>query len=420
MRLEVRNEKGQFFPYSNFTSLSVTQSIDQFSGTFNFSAVDVEGELFDEDYPLKMGALCRVTIDNVPVLVGYIEVIDIESDAVSHSVNISGRDITCDLIDSSVPAEISFSDADMSLADIINEIQIAVGLTKETLVPERRGRPLLPVINEIDGLENYEKGEIEMPSAGQQAFDFLQETAKKRQALLTKNGNGSIVITQSGLNPLGRKFIRRRNDTRGRNNILRSAASYDNSDRYSRYIFGSTANLQELNLAGVHSAEAIVDLEVGISDEEMTRKTRTLYILDENSSDIETMKLRAEWELNIRKTRSKVYSCTVSDHTVSPGVPYWFNKIATVQDDICGINASMLVKSLTFTENLTGDQETSFEFVMQGGYSTETEEEATVTDTNIVGDPFVLLETLSNVNIDDFINNTLNKSASDLIDGSSS
>lgn len=417
MRLEVRNESGEFFPYTNFTKLSVKQSIDTISGVFSFTAVQEEG-FFLEDYPIKMGSLCRVTIDNVPVLTGYIEIIEPSGDAKSDRITISGRDITCDLIDSTIPGEVNFTDADISLEDLINTIQASVGLTRETFVPERMGRPLLPIINEVPDLENYKKGEIESPSAGQRAFDFLQDVARKRQVLLTTDGNGSIVITQSGSSPLGFDITLKRNDTKKTNNVLSSSASFDNTRRYSRYIFGSSGNLQGLNLAGQQTAAAIVDLELGLVDEGMSRPTRTLFILDENSSDVETLKSRAAWELNIRKALSKKYSCVVSGHTVKAGVPFWFNKIANVRDDKRGINASMLVKSVAFTEDLDGAKETSFEFVGQFAYTLEVTEEQAVEDTNVVGEPFVLGDPVTNLTLDDFINNTVTINVSDLIDDS--
>ena len=146
--------------YTNFTSLSCRQSIEQFAGTFSFSAIEVDGNFNEKSYPIKIGSLCRVTIDNVPVLTGYVEVVNVSINEDSHSVTISGREVTCDLIDSTLPGSLEFPGQTISLEAIINKVQKLFNLN-------------LKIINEVPNLLYFEPNEIASPQSGQSAFDFI-------------------------------------------------------------------------------------------------------------------------------------------------------------------------------------------------------------------------------------------------------
>ena len=88
--------------YSNFKSLTVFKSMESISGDFSFSAAIID----IKEFPIKLGDECIVIINTNPVITGFVEDIDISFDNVSHNVIISGRDKTCDVIDSSLPSSI--------------------------------------------------------------------------------------------------------------------------------------------------------------------------------------------------------------------------------------------------------------------------------------------------------------------------
>lgn len=417
MALQVRDEDGNFSAYENFTRLFVAQNIEEISGEFNFDAVDVEGEFNEEDYPVKIGSLCRVTVDDVPVLTGYIEVINIQSDSNSHSVSLSGRDVTCDLIDSTIPSKLNFTTAQITLEDLINEVQASIGLALPAQPPLlRREFAILPVINNVPDLKPFLVTEIESPEPGQNAFDFLQQYARKRQVILTKDGNGSIVITRSVSLGLGVSMLRLRNNENLQNNIISSAVSYDYTERFYRYIFGSSGNMEAANQSGEISNETLTDTLSEVLDERTPRTTRTLYLNAENSSSGEDLGDRARWEANIRRIRSRQYSCVLNTLTVRDGVPFWFNKLSSVRDDVCGVNDLMLVKSVSFVEDLQEGQTTELEFVDKDAYSERLDKDPQELETNTLGNNFVLRSSLASNVISDAVNNNISKSASDLLD----
>ncbi len=390
-------------PYTNFTAMAVTQSIENFAGQFSFSAIDVNGKFNAKSYPIKLGSLCKVTIDGVPVLTGYVEAVGVDTSDTTHSVTISGRDITCDLVDSTMPATFSPAAQNISLAAIINQVQALFGLA-------------LPVLNQVTDITDFTSFEIVAPDAGQSAHDYLEKFARKKRVMLTTNGAGAIVITRASGNPLGMSFINRRNDTTLQNNMLSSSVNYDYSQRFSKYIIGSQANMQGLNDAGDTDNESVVDAQAETLDTSMTRTTRHLYIVAENVSDATALKERAEWEANIRMARSRQYSCVIDSHTVSAGKPFWFNRTAMVIDDNAAINETMLIKSVTFNENNNDGVKASIDFVVANAYSLELAAPLSTQDANSIGDPFGG-EQLTDEQINETVQEQINESADEKLNG---
>jgi len=390
-------------PYTNFTAMAVTQNIETFAGQFSFSAIDVNGAFNAKSYPVKLGSLCKVTISGVPVLTGYVESVNVDTSNTTHSVTVAGRDVTCDLVDSTMPATFSPSAQNISLVSLINQVQALFGLA-------------LPVINQVTDLEDFTSFEIVAPDAGQSAHDYLEKFARKKRVMLTTNGAGAIVITRASGNPLGMSFINRRNDTRLQNNVLSSSVSYDYSQRFSRYIVGSQANMQGMNEAGDTDNESIVDAQAEASDTSMTRNTRVLYLVAENVSDVSALKERAEWEANIRMARSRQYSCVIDTHTVRTGTPLWFNRTAMVIDDNAAINETMLIKSVTFKENLNEGIETAVDFVVANAYTLELAAPVSTQDANSIGDPFGGAQ-LTDEEINQTAQEAIDKSADDKLNG---
>jgi len=84
--------------FENFTSASVSIALDSISGSFNFTAVSTKGQLL----PFRNGDACQILVDGEAVIDGFIEKLDYTYNAKSHSITVSGRDKTADLIDSTI------------------------------------------------------------------------------------------------------------------------------------------------------------------------------------------------------------------------------------------------------------------------------------------------------------------------------
>ena len=174
MKLEVNGT-----PYEHFTSASAEIRLDALSNTFSFTAVSTE----KTPLPFKGGEPCRVLVDDEAVVTGFIEIVSGSHDAGSHTINIQGRDKTGDLLDSNI-GSLSDLKETITLKAIIEKVVANIGTTL-TVIDEANPDPFNPA------------EDIQAPEPGDNAFQFLEALARKRQVLLTSNGDGNIVISQS-------------------------------------------------------------------------------------------------------------------------------------------------------------------------------------------------------------------------------
>lgn len=345
--------------YENFTTSTVRIALDSISGSFDFSAVSTEGRAL----PFSNGDACKIIVDGSQVLNGYIEKISYSYSANEHSISISGRDKTADLIDSTTNG-IKLSPP-LSLVQVIQAALDDIGATDIS-------------VSEETPTDDFNKAEEKISaSVAENAFEFCEKLARKRQVLLTRDGNGGINITQGSGVDSGAAVQNMIDSIDDSNNIISGSISYDLTERFSRYIVKSQLNPVALNFAGVTPAKEIVSQENKPVVDETMRAGRQLVIKAENSSSSEQAKLRAEWSANIRKARGRVYSCTVSGFTNSVGNVYAPNQLIQVSDEFCEINAKMLLNSVEFSFDITAGSIASLEFVDSNAYTLELTEPKT-------------------------------------------
>lgn len=309
---------------------------------------------------IKCGSNVKATINGFPILSGYVEKISPSVSASDHSVSIEGRDITADLIDSTLNAGSVELVPPVTLEQIIARVQTAVGTE-------------IKVINEVPGLKPYGLDELVSYKAGDAAFSFLEKFARKRQVLLNTDGKGAIVISRNSKESAPFSIVNRRVDN-GANNVLSSSASYDFSERFRDYVVVSQANLVGSSNFGEPDLDAVVSVKSGVVTDTEVRKGRVLNIVAEKNSSIAEALERAKWEANIRKARSLKYSVTLDGITI-PGTPnpYQINRLVEVIDEVANISSVMLIKSASFSVSASSS-ETSLELTSPDAYTLELEE----------------------------------------------
>ncbi len=355
MKLEVNG-----VPYENFVSASVELRLDALSNTFSFEAVDT-GEL-----PFKGGESCKVLVDDEVVLTGFIEIVQGSYSARSHRILIQGRDKTGDLLDSTIGI-ISDIRAPISLKSIIEKVIL-------NLVDNDESKVNIFVIDNAEP-ELFNKAEdLIAPEHGDNAFEFIEKLARKRQVLLSSNKDGDIVITQSSA-----EFINGRiqnilgSDT---NNVVTASFSYDTTGRYNIYKLVSALNPSTLNFAGLTDLAEVVNQSGGVPDSNI-RLGRQLILVSEAASSNAQNKDRATWEANIRKARGRVYSAVINGYRDLDDNLWEINKLVPIIDSFAGITANMLINSIAFTFDDQNGRQTTMSFVDENAYTLILEEPKT-------------------------------------------
>jgi len=356
--------------FEGFLSVSVSRSIETISGTFNFVAT-VDS---NNSFPFNVGDPVTVKLDQTPVINGYIEKIDVQYGAQAHTITVSGRDKTADIIDSSIDENLTF-EGTITLQQIITNVLGSLGITD------------ISVIDESGGIDPFTDKEREAGGIGLPAFEFIEKYARKRQVFLTTDGDGNIVITRASGNAISTELL---NELRGAsNNILSANCSFDFSQRFNKYIAKSQLNPSIVGNDGTTTdSTALVNQKGEATPDSEIRSTRQLVFNAETSTPSQTAADRATWEANIRRARSVIYQTTVFGFVAqADGLVWQPNYLVKINDQFADVNAQMLIKSVTYNKSLQGTT-TTIDFVVKDAYTLQAEQNAVEATANQLGGSF--------------------------------
>lgn len=339
--------------YTNFTRATCTVALDSLANDFSFEAVMPAGQ----QLPIKGGQSCRVVVDGVLQVTGWIESIGGSCSAQEHSISISGRDRTADLIDSDI--------------DVMDDIRgTAVSLQKIiSLVVAHIGSDLKVIDNAKPALFNVAE-DIVVPKPGDNAFAFVEGYAQKRQVLLTSNADGDITITKS--EPTQSAGVLQNAVAGIDNNILSSAWSFTGTDLFNKYIQKGQQDPQALDMGGASSADGVVS-QKGMETDPAVRKGRQRVDVADKGFSTAQLKTRAAWSKKIRKARSVAYACTVQGFRNSGGELWAVNTLVPVYDEFADIDRPLLLNSITFAQD-NGGSVASLGFVEADAYALKASE----------------------------------------------
>lgn len=360
-------------PYTNFLSANVSRSMETLSGTFEFIATI---DNFN-NFPIKLQDPVRVLIDDIPILTGFVEMVEPSYTNNSHQIRLAGRDKTADVVDSSALSNVNYT-PNITLKTIIQRLLIGNNITDIKVIDNAQ-----PAI--------FKEGDIISGEDEQTLFEIIDKYCAKRQVLATSDGNGDIVIIRGADEELPGALIHKNinllNFLSGRqNNILSASATYNMQDRFHAYIVRSQMNLSALNATSAkRSAEEIVLQEGGSIDNDV-RRTRDFILSADTSNNSQTATERATWEANVRRTRSFNYNCTVQGFFANePKKILWEpNKLIQVEDEKADVSGQLLIKSVNYSFSEEGSL-TSMECGYKDSFTLEANQKAIEASSNAFG-----------------------------------
>lgn len=326
--------------YSNWTAATIERSLENISGMFNLEIVSD----YKIPFPIPRMSPCTIYINGYPVLTGYVDKIDITYDATSHRISVTGRDKTADVVDSKLGPKLEFV-APITLDDVIKKTLENIGISD------------IKVINKVEGLKPFEKGELISAEIGKPAFEYIEEYARKRQVILTTDGLGNIIITRASEESTNIRLI---NSVSAPFSTVKSASiEYDDSGRFNSYTFWSQGNPSG-DKAASHDPKKATTRKAHYEDKEV-RSSRVFNEIAESSTFEEKLKDRAKWEAEIRKAKAFKYSCVVVHHSPygENGKPYEPNTQASVSDDFGNVFEELLIVGVEYRLDISGGSTTS-------------------------------------------------------------
>ncbi|MBW1642527.1 MAG: hypothetical protein JRJ76_06785 [Deltaproteobacteria bacterium] len=319
------NVKGKKF--EGWTSVSIEKSLYQMTGTFGFAGTNIfPGNA--EKWGLALGDECTVLIDDQIIITGYIEDIPISYDAVSHNIQISGRDKTGDLVDCSF-AETNQEWKGQKIITVIKALCNPFGISVD-------------VDNSVSA-KTYEKTPKDLfkINPGETVFDAIFRLCKPKGILPVSYGDGQLVLTGTG--------------TQWANDILElgknvKSGSINQSDkeRFSTYIVKGQGENSPFGTVedAAHAKGAYHDLVLMKS-----RPARKIVIWPESSCTVKYCQDLAKWECVNRAGNSRSIDYEVQNWVQSNGKVWPLNALVKVKDHFLQINTAMLIAAVNFTMN---------------------------------------------------------------------
>lgn len=333
--------------HTDFQVANVMADVAAVTRAFSFLSTATKDNLF----PVKINDAVEITADGVDVLQGHVESLGVSYSTSGHSINVGGRSILADLVDSTAPTQTE--KIGTTLIDIAKTVMAGIGLNPD-------------VESTAGTIKPFE--DITSAKIGQRAFEFLESYSRKVQVLLTTDGKSTLVLARAGTEYAPASLFNVvESDT---NNILRSSLNINNSERYYKYTVQSSLDpsLQKLGFA----PKNITDQSGAAFDKDM-RKTRQLELNAEESMSTFKCGDRAKWEANIRKANSINYTATVVGHSVN-GKLWLPNTLVKVTDDFAQVYDEMLIRSVNYAYSLDEGSTTTLRMTRRDAFTLETEQ----------------------------------------------
>ncbi len=301
--------------FSGWESVEIKCGIEQISGMFQLSVTE-RWPGRDTPTPILPGSPAEIRLDGQTVITGYVDDVATSYDENSHTVTISGRDKTGDLVDCCAihkSGQWKWRRLDQIAHDICAPFHIKV-------------------INQTDVGDPFKSVNIQV---GERAFELLDRMARMRAVLLMSDGVGNLIITRAGQKSITTELIEGVN-------IKRASGKFDWKERFDSYIaIGQHRNVDDETAAAASAPISSTYYDMVID------RNRPLIVMAEDQGYIASLKQRAEWEKNVRVGRANRATITVQGWKHAEGL--WLpNSLVRLRSPMLYADLDLLIAQVTY------------------------------------------------------------------------
>jgi len=368
--------------FTGFLNAKVTINFLEATGKAYFTATakNTQGGI----YPLRAGDKVQITVNQVPVITGFIDKLSNYVDASTQTIDLAIRDSTGDLIDSTLDSDNTKEiNPPISLADICKIILKSLNIN-------------IDVIDKTDG-KKFKTGDIVTPQLKDTGFGFLEKYAQKKQVIIRASGDGNLLLERGS----SEKYLSILSVSKDSlfNNIISRQLSIDFTKRYHKYILESqgSAAISDLSFLDDQNNKqtvlnAVTSVKATALDNEI-RNSRQYAFSPAATYINETAKNRAIWEVNIRRAQSIVYTCTVQGFTPASDNDIWdVNRLIIVDDKFADIAQEMLIDSVTYKVDLNSGETCDLKLVSKDAYQLQAQKDLRTSSTDQNATDFSFLD----------------------------
>ncbi len=302
--------------YGGWKSLRLGRGIEQIAGTFEMSVTERwAGQASAR--PIRPGDPCQVLIGGQPVITGYVDDVRISYDAQDHSVTVSGRDKTGDLVDCSAVYKTG-QWSNRRIDQIAADLCAPFGITVQAITDV--GTPF--------ATWNIEEGET--------VFECIERGARMKALLLISDGEGRLLLARAGTGRVGVELVEGQN-------ILRAEALFSWRERFSTYTVKAQVPGND-DIFGISASQV-----TGHATDSTINRYRPLIVIAEDNGSPATLAQRAQWEAVVRMGRGNRGTISVQGWREQAGGDLWQpNRLVRVRSPMLSVDADMLIAGCSY------------------------------------------------------------------------
>lgn len=302
--------------HSGWLSLDILRSIEDLSGSFSLSFTNRWSGTSGE-FKLTPGQQCSIKMGKELIMTGYIEVLNIDYDADSYIMGVSGRDKAGDLVDCHV--ESGYEYTNIKIERLITQLAKPFGIGVRTEVDT--GAPL----------KEFSIGH------GETIHSAIARAAAYRSCLVVSDKKGDLIITRAGENQASTGLVEGWN-------ILSASATYDFTDRFSRYTVRGSQEMDNDETdpeSATQVTETVLDSTI--------QRYRPFVMVADGQVNFEQAKERAAWERSVRRGKSRAFTIEVATWLDRDGKPWEINQITDINAPHLGVRGSFLISAVRYS-----------------------------------------------------------------------
>lgn len=346
--LEVNGQR-----FEGFTRITAERSYMSVPASFSFVATTNPDNV--TGFPIAEGDACRVMIDELPFITGFVDQIEVNHSDNAHEIAVQGRSLIADLVDSSMNGDY----------EINGPIPLKTAL--ENII-SKAGVSGISVIDETDGVDGFTDGENLSGKIGSPVWEFMVTLAIKKQVLLTEDGQGNVIMTRGDGETISDQLIKEPNGQG--NNIKDSTCRRATRQRFNSYTVLSqddSASLANLSLDDFEGADT-TDKE-GTASDTSIRSSRFQCIMAEKASTPEECTQRAVWQSNYNRVRAFSYQCTVQGFATDNGQPFEPGMMPHIIDSYMQIDSDLIIDKVLMTYSETQGSNSKINFLLPDAFT---------------------------------------------------
>lgn len=303
--------------YTGWEDLSLSRSIEALAGAFSLKVSELV------PLPIESGDKCELFLLDKKVLTGWVDSVTATADSGNHSIEISGRDLTGDLVDCAAKNE----SQEFTNIPFVKLIQaICAPFQIETLIIEPEG-----------GFDPFKKFALMQETA----WEAIERACRLRGVFAGTTPDGVLIIQEYGLGRAASGF-------KLGDNLLSASATFDLKDRFSEIkVYGQQPGDDDSDEKTAASVQ-------GVARDPNIKRYRPLIVMAESQVNNKVAQLRAEWEVAVRAARGTVISCEVQGWEQAPGRLWVINEIANFDAPALGVKNDLLIKEVEYKSSNSG------------------------------------------------------------------